>query len=153
VRHFSEDKRPKSVFRAFSFGSNRFVGRAPGHPSARPPNGLVPKMGPFLWQELDEVDDVGRLSVKKRSRFFQLLSLLDERASSARFSDVMVRRLRPRRKRHAVARFHGHLAFPARDRRISRRAALSRETSLQRVVHGDQSCACSFESVRSIRLL
>jgi hypothetical protein len=43
-------------------------------------------MGRFLWQELDEVGDFGRVSVKKRPRLFLLFGLLDERASSARVS-------------------------------------------------------------------
>jgi hypothetical protein len=67
--------------------------------------------------------------VKKRPRFFSLLGLLDERASSARFSHATARRLGPRRaatgvidscgnrERDAAARFCSHLAFPARDQR------------------------------------
>jgi len=95
------------------------------HPGARPTNGLVPKMGRFLWQELDEVGDFGRFPVKKRD----ILDLLDERASSARFSHATARRPGPRRADTRVIDCGGHrerspdasfcalLAFPARDRR------------------------------------
>jgi len=53
------------------------------------------KMAQFLWQELDEVGDFGRFAVKKRLVFFSLLGLLDERASSARFSHATARRIGP----------------------------------------------------------
>ena len=95
-------------------------------------NGMVQKMGRFLWQELDEVGDFGRFPVKKRPRFSDILDLLDERASSARISHAMARRLEPRRaatgvidcgghrERNPDARFCALLALPARDRRIVR---------------------------------
>ena len=102
----------------------------PAHPGARPTNGKVQKMDRFPWQELDEVGDLGRFSVKKHRRFFSRFGLLVDRASSARFSHAMARRLGPRRAAPELidscgqrgvgpgARFCAHLAFPARDRLV-----------------------------------
>jgi hypothetical protein len=59
---------------------------------ARPTNRLGQKMCQSPWrQELDEAGYFGRFAVKMRLGFFSLLGLLDERASSARFSHAAAR--------------------------------------------------------------